>query len=141
MAEVSDQAVAGSADTAELTYAEALGSALREEMSRDPHLVAYGEDFRLGYVWPVSRGLVDEFGEDRVRDAPLSEQLQVSMAVGAAMAGVTSVVEVQYSDFAMLAMDELVNQAAKLSYMTGGQASTGLVVRMPYGHLRNYGAQ
>lgn len=125
----------------ERTYAQALGDGLREEMARDPHVVAYGEDFRLGYVWPVSRGLVDEFGERRVLDAPLSEQLQVGLAVGAALAGVRCVVEVQYSDFAMLAMDEIVNQAAKLSYMTGGQAKTGLVVRMPYGHLRNYAAQ
>jgi pyruvate dehydrogenase E1 component beta subunit len=110
-------------------------------MTRDRNLIAYGEDFRLGYVWPVSRGLVDEFGEERVMDAPLSEQLQVGMAVGAAMTGVTCVVELQFSDFALLAMDEIINQAAKLSYMTGGQARTGLVVRMPYGHLRNYGAQ
>jgi pyruvate dehydrogenase E1 component beta subunit len=127
--------------TSTQTYAEALGAALREEMARDPHVVAYGEDFRLGYVWPVSRGLVDEFGPQRVLDAPLSEQLQVGLAVGAALAGVTCVVEVQYSDFALLAMDEIVNQAAKLCYMTGGQATTGLVVRMPYGHLRNYAAQ
>jgi len=129
------------AETAERTYAQAIGDGLREEMERDPLVVAYGEDFRLGYVWPVSRGLVDRFGEDRVLDAPLSEQLQVGLAVGAAMAGVTCVVEVQYSDFALLAHDEIVNQAAKLCYMTGGQAKTGLVVRLPYGHLRNYGAQ
>lgn len=129
------------AETAERTYAQAIGDGLREEMERDPLVVAYGEDFRLGYVWPVSRGLVDQFGEDRVLDAPLSEQLQVGLAVGAAMAGVTCVVEVQYSDFALLAHDEIVNQAAKLCYMTGGQAKTGLVVRLPYGHLRNYGAQ
>ncbi|MCW3101311.1 MAG: Transketolase central region [Chthonomonadaceae bacterium] len=125
----------------ERTYAQALGEALREEMARDPNVVAYGEDFRLGYVWPVSRGLVEEFGEQRVLDAPLSEQMQVGLAVGAALAGVRCVVEVQYSDFAMLAMDEIVNQAAKLCYMTGGQATTGMVVRLPYGHLRNYGAQ
>lgn len=123
------------------TYAAAIGDALAEEMERDPTVVCYGEDFRLGYVWPVSRGLVDRFGEERVLDAPLSEQLQVGLAVGAALAGVTCVVEVQYSDFALLAMDEIVNQAAKLCYMTGGQATTGMVLRMPYGHLRNYGAQ
>ena len=128
-------------DALERSYAQALGDALREEMARDRNVIAYGEDFRLGHVWPVSRGLVEEFGEERVLDAPLSEQLQVGLAVGAALTGVTCVVEVQYSDFALLAMDEIVNQAAKLSYMTGGQARTGLVVRMPYGHLRNYGAQ
>lgn len=128
-------------DPRERTYAQALGEAIKEEMAANPHVAAYGEDFQLGYVWPVSRGLVEEFGDQRVLDAPLSEQLQVGLAVGAAMAGVTCVVEVQYSDFAMLAMDEIVNQAAKLCYMTGGQAKTGLVVRLPYGHLRNYGAQ
>jgi pyruvate/2-oxoglutarate/acetoin dehydrogenase E1 component len=128
-------------DLEERTFAQAIGLALQEEMSRSSTVVAYGEDFRMGYVWPVSRGLVDEFGPERIRDAPLSEQIQIGMAVGAALAGVTCVVEFQYSDFAMLAMDEIVNQAAKLSYMTGGQAKTGLVIRMPFGHLRNYGAQ
>lgn len=125
----------------ELTYAEALREGLREEMRANPYVVAYGEDFRLGYVWPVGRGLVDEFGETRVRDVPLCEQLQVGMAVGAAMVGVTVVVEIQFADFAMLAMDEIVNQAAKLCYMSGGQARTGLVLRLVYGHLQNFGAQ
>lgn len=129
------------ASATETSYAEAIGRAIAEEMERDADVVAYGEDFRLGYVWPVSRGLLERFGERRVFDMPLSEQLQVGLAVGAALAGVTCVVEVQYSDFALLAMDEIVNQAAKLCYMSGGQASTGLVVRLPYGHLRNYGAQ
>src|SRR5579862_6888031 len=124
--------------TLELSYAEALRAALREEMQRNPHVVAYGEDFRRGYVWPVGRNLIQEFGELRIRDVPLSEQLQVGMAVGAAMTGVTSVVEMQFSDFAMLAMDEIVNQAAKLCYMSGGQAETGLVIRMVYGHLQNF---
>lgn len=125
----------------QLTYAEALREGLREEMARDPNVVAYGEDFKLGYVWPIGRGLIDEFGDVRIRDVPLSEQLQVGMAVGAALAGVTAVVEMQFSDFGMLAMDEIVNQAAKLCYMSGGQARTGMVVRMVYGHLRNFGAQ
>ncbi len=124
-----------------MSYAEALREGLREEMAANPHVVAYGEDFRLGYVWPVGRGLVDEFGADRVRDVPLSEQLQVGMAVGSAMAGVTPVVEIQFADFAMLAMDQIVNQAAKLCYMSGGQARTGLVLRMVYGHLQNFAAQ
>jgi pyruvate/2-oxoglutarate/acetoin dehydrogenase E1 component len=127
--------------TVTLSYAEALREGLREEMAANPAVVAYGEDFRLGYVWPVGRGLVDEFGPDRIRDVPLSEQLQVGMAVGAAMAGVTSVVEIQFADFAMLAMDQIVNQAAKLCYMSGGQARTGLVLRMVYGHLQNFAAQ
>jgi pyruvate/2-oxoglutarate/acetoin dehydrogenase E1 component len=128
-------------DVTQMTYAEALREGLREEMARNPHVVAYGEDFTLGYVWPVGRTLLQEFGELRIRDVPLCEQLHVGMAVGAAMAGVTSVVEVQFADFAMLAMDEIVNQAAKLCYMSGGQAKTGLVLRMVYGHLQNFGAQ
>lgn len=104
-------------------------------------MFCYGLDFRLGYVWPVSRGLHEEFGDSRVRDAPISEKLHVGMAVGAAMAGAKPVVELQYSDFAMLAMDPVVNQAAKMHFMTGGQAKTGFVLRLPYGHMRNYGAQ
>jgi pyruvate dehydrogenase E1 component beta subunit len=129
------------AEPRQMTYAEALRAGLREEMQRNPNVVAYGEDFRRGYVWPVGRELLQEFGELRIRDVPLSEQLHVGMAVGAAMVGVTSVVEIQFSDFAMLAMDEIVNQAAKLCYMSGGQATTGLVLRMVYGHLQNFGAQ
>jgi pyruvate/2-oxoglutarate/acetoin dehydrogenase E1 component len=128
-------------DVVQLSYAEALREGLREEMRANPDIVAYGEDFRLGYVWPVGRGLLEEFGETRIRDVPLCEQLHVGMAVGAAMVGVTAVVEIQFSDFAMLAMDEIVNQAAKLCYMSGGQAMTGLVLRLVYGHLQNFGAQ
>lgn len=125
----------------QLSYAEALREGLREEMRANSNVVAYGEDFRLGYVWPVGRGLLEEFGETRIRDVPLCEQLHVGMAVGAALVGVTAVVEIQFSDFAMLAMDEIVNQAAKLCYMSGGQATTGLVLRLVYGHLQNFGAQ
>lgn len=125
----------------EMTYASAIGEALAEEMDRDESIIAYGEDFTLGYVWPVSRGLVEKFGRERVRDVPICEGLQIGMAVGAGMTGLTPVVEMQYSDFVMLGMDGIVNQAAKLTYMSGAQVAVRMVVRLPYGHLRNYGAQ
>lgn len=125
----------------DLTYASAIGEALVEEMERDETIIAYGEDFTLGYVWPVSRGLLDRFGPMRVRDVPICEGLQIGMAVGAGMTGLTPVVEMQYSDFVMLGMDGIVNQAAKLTYMSGAQVGVRMVVRLPYGHLRNYGAQ
>ncbi|WP_158254007.1 alpha-ketoacid dehydrogenase subunit beta [Cryobacterium sp. Y50] len=125
----------------EITYAEALNQAYVEEMERDQSIVAYGEDFTRGYVWPVSRGLLDRFGPQRIRDVPICEGLHVGMAVGAGMTGLRPVLEMQYSDFVMLGMDGLVNQAAKLTYMTGGQVPIRMVVRLPYGHLRNYGAQ
>lgn len=125
----------------EMTYSEALTKAFVEEMERDPSIVAYGEDFTRGYVWPVSRGLVERFGTDRVRDVPICEGLHVGMAVGAGMTGLRPVLEMQYSDFVMLGMDGVINQAAKLTYMSGGQMPVRMVLRLPYGHLRNYGAQ
>lgn len=125
----------------EVSYADALREALFEEMRSDNTIVTYGEDFTLGYVWPVSRGLLDEFGPNRVRDVPICEALQVGMAVGAALAGVKPVVEMQFSDFGLIAADGIVNQAAKLCYMTGGQARLNLVVRMPYGTFDGFAAQ
>lgn len=126
---------------AEITYAQAIGQGIAEEMRRSPDVIAYGEDFRLSYAWPVSKGLFDEFGAERVRDAPICENTQIGVAVGAAMTGLIPVVELQFADFAMLAADSIVNQAAKMSYMTGGSASVNIVVRLPYGHLNNFAAQ
>ena len=124
-----------------IRYSQAIGMAIADEMRDDPTVVAYGEDFTLGYVWPVSRGLIDEFGPARVFDVPISERLHVGMAVGAAMTGLRPVVEMQFSDFAMLAMDGIINQSAKMRFMSGGQYTVPLVVRLPYGHLRNFAAQ
>jgi pyruvate/2-oxoglutarate/acetoin dehydrogenase E1 component len=124
-----------------IRYSQAIGMAIADEMRADPTVVAYGEDFTLGYVWPVSRGLIDEFGPQRVLDVPISERLHVGMAVGAAMTGLRPVVEMQFSDFAMLAMDGIINQSAKMRFMSGGQYTVPLVVRLPYGHLRNFAAQ
>jgi pyruvate dehydrogenase E1 component beta subunit len=130
---------------AELTYAAALNEALREEMARDPRVFLLGEDIARwgtgGGVYGVTRGLVDEFGPERVRDTPVSEEAIVGLAVGAAMMGMRPVAEIMYSDFLTLAMDPIVNQAAKMRYMFGGQASVPLVVRTNSGAPGNKAAQ
>jgi pyruvate/2-oxoglutarate/acetoin dehydrogenase E1 component len=116
-----------------ITYAAALNEALREEMRRDPAVFCIGEDIATwgtgGGVYGVTRGLVEEFGEERVRDTPVSEEAIVGLSVGAALLGLRPVAEIMYSDFLTLAMDPIVNQAAKMRYMFGGQASVPMVVR------------
>jgi pyruvate/2-oxoglutarate/acetoin dehydrogenase E1 component len=128
-----------------LTYAAALNEALREEMARDERVFLLGEDIARwgtgGGVYGVTRGLVDEFGPERVRDTPVSEEAIVGLAVGAAMMGMRPVAEIMYSDFLTLAMDPIVNQAAKMRYMFGGQASVPLVVRTNSGAPGNKAAQ
>ena len=117
----------------EISYSAALNEALRGEMARDPSVFVMGEDIARwgdrGGVFGVTRGLFDEFGGTRVRDTPISEEGIVALGVGAAMTGTRPVVELMYSDFLTLAMDPLVNQAAKIRYMFGGQAHVPLVVR------------
>lgn len=118
--------------TRTITYVSALNEALREEMRRDPRVFCIGQDIAVwggGGVYGVTKGLVDEFGSERVRDTPISEEAIIGMSVGAAVAGMRPVAEIMYSDFLALAMDPLVNQAAKLRYMFGGQATVPLVVR------------
>jgi pyruvate/2-oxoglutarate/acetoin dehydrogenase E1 component len=128
-----------------LTYAAALNEALREEMRRDPAVFCIGEDIATwgtgGGVYGVTRGLVEEFGPERVRDTPVSEEAIVGMSVGAALLGMRPVAEIMYSDFLTLAMDPIVNQAAKARYMFGGQASVPLVVRTNSGAPGNKAAQ
>jgi pyruvate dehydrogenase E1 component beta subunit len=127
-----------------LTYAQALNEALREEMRRDPRVFVMGEDVAAwggGGVFGVTRGLVDEFGPERVRDTPISEEAIVAMAVGAAASGSRPVAELMYVDFVGLAMEPLVNQAAKLRYMFGGKASVPLVLRTQQGAGRGNAAQ
>ncbi len=119
---------------AELRYREALRDALREEMRRDERVVLMGEDIGVfGGAFKVTEGLLEEFGEARVRDTPISENTIVGVGVGAAMTGLRPVVELMTINFALLAFDQIVNHAAHIHYMFGGQAKVPLVVRMPQG--------
>ncbi len=126
---------------ARLSYLEASRQALAGEMRRDPLVWAVGEDLGRGGVFGQYRGLAEEFGPDRIADAPISEAAIMGAAVGAAMLGTRPVVEMRFSDFALCAMDELVNQAAKARFMFGGQARVPLVVREPIGMWRSSAAQ
>lgn len=114
------------------TYIEALKAALREEMRRDKNVFIIGEDVTR-YGFGVNRGLVDEFGSDRVRNTPISEAAIIGSAVGAALRGMRPVVEVMFVDFIMIGMDQIVNQAAKMSYLSNGELSVPMVIRTPEG--------
>ncbi len=132
------------AETRSLTYAEALNEALREEMRRDPRVFVMGEDVAVwggGGVFGVTKGLVDEFGPQRVRDTPISEEAIAALAVGAAVAGARPVAEFMYVDFMGLAMEPIVNQAAKIRYMFGGKARVPVVFRAQEGAGRGNAAQ
>jgi pyruvate dehydrogenase E1 component beta subunit len=119
---------------AELRYREALNAALREELRRDERVVLLGEDIGVfGGAFKVTDGLLEEFGERRVRDTPISENTIVGVGVGAAMSGLRPVVELMTINFALLAFDQIVNHAAHIRYMFGGQVSVPLVIRMPQG--------
>jgi len=119
---------------AEMRYREALNAALREEMARDERVILMGEDIGVfGGAFKVTDGLLEEFGEKRVRDTPISENTIVGMGVGSAMTGLRPVVELMTINFALLALDQIVNHAAHIHYMFGGQAKVPLVVRMPQG--------
>jgi pyruvate dehydrogenase E1 component beta subunit len=126
---------------ARITYMEAARSALAEEMRRDPLVWAVGEDLGRGGVFGQYRGLVEEFGPERISDAPISEAAILGVSVGAAMMGTRPVVEMRFSDFALCAVDELVNQAAKARFMFGGQTRVPMVVREPIGMWRSSAAQ
>jgi len=117
----------------QMTYAQAACLALREEMTADPLIVALGEDLGRGGVFGQYRGLPEEFGPERIIDTPISEANIMGAAVGMALAGLKPVVEMRVIDFALCAMDEIVNQAAKNRYMFGGQGRVPLVARMPIG--------
>jgi pyruvate dehydrogenase E1 component beta subunit len=117
-----------------LRYREALNEALREEMRRDERVMLMGEDIGVfNGAFKVTQGLLAEFGEKRVRDTPISENTIVGMAVGSAMIGLRPVVELMTINFSLLALDQIVNHAAHVRYMFGGQVSVPLVVRMPQG--------
>ncbi len=126
----------------EIMYREAIREALAEEMRRDPRVFLMGEDVaEHGGNFLVTTGLYDEFGEGRVFDTPLSESAIVGAGVGAAMMGLRPVVEVMFADFVTIAMDAIVNHAAKVNYMSGGGVTAPLVIRLAaYGAGRRSGA-
>ena len=120
--------------TREVTFAQALNEAMAQEMERDSSVFLMGEDVAdTGGIFQVSKGLLERFGRERVRDTPISEATFCGAGVGAAIAGMRPIVEVQIFDFVTLMMDMLVNQAAKFRYMLGGRPTVPLVVRGPQG--------
>lgn len=124
-----------------MSYLEAGKAALAAEMREDASVWALGEDLGRGGVFGQYRGLVDEFGPARIVDTPISEATIMGAAVGAALLGTRPVVEMRFADFALCAVDELVNQAAKARYMFGGQGRVPLVARQPIGMWRSSAAQ
>lgn len=126
----------------EMTYRDALNLALKEEMRRDPSVVVWGEDVALYEgSFKVTRGLLAEFGEMRVKDTPISENTIVGVAIGAAMGGLRPVAELMTVNFALLAMDQIINHMAKIRYMFGGQTNLPITVRMPGGGGSQLAAQ
>ena len=127
---------------ATMTYREAVRSALRDAMNNDPRVFLMGEDVgRYGGAFAVSHGLLEEFGPERIKDAPLSESAFMGAGIGAAMNGMRPIVEIMTVNFSLLAMDQILNNAATLHYMSGGQISVPLVVRMATGGGRQLAAQ
>ncbi len=126
----------------EMTFAEAVREALREEMRRDERVFILGEDVGVyGGAFGVTRGLLAEFGEERVRDTPISEAAIAGAAAGAAVTGMRPVAEIMFMDFTTISMDQLVNQAAKIRYMFGGRAKVPMVLRTPAGSGTGAAAQ
>jgi len=127
---------------AEKTYAQAINEAIREEMRRDPKVFLMGEDVGVfGGAFKVTVGILDEFGPERVRDTPIAELGIIGLATGAALTGTRPIAELMYIDFATMAMDQIVQQAAKLRYMFGGKARVPLVIRTQQGSGRGNAAQ
>ena len=126
----------------ELSFGDAIREAIAEEMRRDPKVVLMGEDVaEAGTTFKVLTGLVEEFGKDRIIDTPISEAGFTGIGVGAAMAGMRPIVDIMFGDFLTIIMDQLVNQAAKIHYMSGGKWKVPLVVRATMGATRRSGAQ
>jgi pyruvate dehydrogenase E1 component beta subunit len=126
----------------EITYAEAVRAALREEMIRDERVFLFGEDIgRYGGAFGVTFGLLDEFGEQRVKETPISEAAIVGAATGAALVGMRPVAEIMFMDFILLTMEQLVNQSAKVRFMFGGKATVPMVIRMAGGSGTGAAAQ
>lgn len=125
-----------------ISVSKAIGEALHEEMLRDKNVILMGEDVAvMGNVFGISKGFMEEFGERRVIDTPISEEGFTGVAVGAAMRGIRPVVEWMYNDFVTVCLDPVMNQAAKLRYMTGGQLTMPIVFRAPMGAGRRNAGQ
>jgi len=124
------------------TYRDALRAALRDALTRDPRVFLMGEDVgRYGGSFAVSRGLLEEFGPERIRDTPLSESAFVGAGIGAALGGLRPIVEIMTVNFSLLALDQIMNNAATLLHMSGGQLNVPLVIRMTTGAGRQLAAQ
>jgi pyruvate dehydrogenase E1 component beta subunit len=131
-----------SAEMVKTTYREAMRAAIREAMQRDDRVFLMGEDVgRYGGCFAVSMGLLEEFGPERIRDTPLSESAFVGAGIGAAMAGMRPIVEIMTVNFSLLALDQIMNNAATLLHMSGGQCNVPLVIRMTTGAGRQVAAQ
>ena len=128
--------------TTETTYREALRAAIRDALTRDDRVFLMGEDVgRYGGCFAVSLGLLEEFGPERIRDTPLSESAFVGAGIGAALGGMRPIVEIMTVNFSLLALDQIVNNAATLLHMSGGQLNVPLVIRMTTGAGRQLAAQ
>ena len=125
----------------EMTYLSALIEAVREEMERDDRVFYFGQGAKAGGPYNTAAGLFDRFGPDRVLDVPIAEDSVLGCAIGAALTGLRPILEILYCDFTLRAMDQLINQAAKYRYMTGGRMSVPLVLRTACGYGSNRGAQ
>ena len=126
----------------EISYAEALNEALREEMRRDDRVIVFGEDVGVfGGVYKVTKGLLEEFGPERVLDTPISEAAIAGTAIGAALMGLRPVAEIMYLDFLTLATDMIITHAAKSRFMSGGQVKLPMVIRTQYSLGRAHGCQ
>jgi pyruvate dehydrogenase E1 component beta subunit len=126
----------------EITFLESLRMTLKEEMERDPSLMLIGEDVgRYGGIFGVTKGLLEEFGPQRVRSTPISESAIIGSALGAAITGIRTIAEIMYIDFTTCAMDQIVNQVAKMRYMSGGKMKIPLVIRTQEGGGRGNAAQ
>jgi len=130
------------AQTVRITYREAIRQAIREALERDPRVFVMGEDVgRYGGCYAVTKGLLDEFGPERIRDTPLSESAFVGAGIGAALGGMRPIVEIMTVNFSLLALDQIVNNAATILHMSGGQFNIPIVIRMTTGAGRQLAAQ
>ena len=130
------------ASTVQMTFREAIRQAIRDALQRDPRVFLMGEDVgRYGGCFAVSKGLLEEFGPERIRDTPLSESAFVGAGIGAAMGGMRPIVEIMTVNFSLLALDQIVNNAATILHMSGGQFNVPLVIRMATGAGRQLAAQ